>query len=147
MNNFSILFLGLWFINETIVFYLQEVHVTIWCPMRFKWFPMDSHSCKFRLGSYANFNTTMTFFTRNLIVYQLVHNTVLEYSAEVYQLDEEDTFLLWESSKQSMDNYSLTGFKMNLKRQSIKYMVNYFLPSGLFVVASWVICVNYPLIS
>jgi len=64
------------------------------------------------------------------------YNTVLDYSAEVIELDERDAFYLWDSYQ----NFSLTGFEIRLKRQSLKYMVNYFLPSGLFVVASWVIC-------
>jgi len=122
------------------VFYLQEVHITILCRMRFQWFPMDNQRCTFRLGSYANFNTTMIFSTKSLIANKLVHNTVLEYSLEVFQLDKEDTYALWESSIQLIENYSLSGFELQLKRQSTKYVINYFLPSGLFVVASWVIC-------
>ncbi len=108
--------------------------------MRFQWFPMDNQRCTFRLGSYANFNTTMIFSTKSLIANKLVHNTVLEYSLEVFQLDKEDTYALWESSIQLIENYSLSGFELQLKRQSTKYVINYFLPSGLFVVASWVIC-------
>merc|ERR1712079_801698 len=35
-------------------------------------------------------------------------------------------------------NYSLCGFEMTLTRNAAKYLYIYYLPSGLFVVVSWV---------
>ena len=35
-------------------------------------------------------------------------------------------------------NYSVTGFEMILQRKMSFYIVTYYLPSGLFVVVSWI---------
>lgn len=126
---------GLWFSNESKVSYLQEIQVTFWCPMRFQWYPMDTQICKFRIGSYGYDMKYLYVRTEKLTYSKKVHKTVLDYSAEVFQLNEKDTFWLWES----YINYSVTGFEIHLKRQSQKYIINYFVPSGLFVVVSWVI--------
>jgi hypothetical protein len=63
-----------------------------------------------------------------------LRNTILDYSVQIIPLKEEDSIFLW----QDIGNYSLTGFEMRLKRNSLKYLVNYYLPSGLFVIVSWV---------
>ena len=41
-------------------------------------------------------------------------------------------------SSSGFGNYSVTGFKFRLKRRPFQYIVNYYLPSSLFVVVSWV---------
>jgi len=75
--------LGLWFIDETSVLYLQEIHVTYWCSMTFKWYPMDTQICKFKIGSFTNDQTTMIFHTKKLSQEKLADNAVLDYSVEV----------------------------------------------------------------
>ena len=35
-------------------------------------------------------------------------------------------------------NYSVTGFQLVLTRKMSFYVVTYYLPSGLFVVVSWI---------
>lgn len=35
-------------------------------------------------------------------------------------------------------NYSVAGFEMTLQRKMSFYIVTYYLPSGLFVVVSWI---------
>ena len=102
--------------------------------MRFHWYPLDSQICKFRIGSYGNDYQRMTFQTKTLSFDKVGYNAVLDYSVEVLELAESDAFYLWDAYQ----NFSLAGFEIRLKRQSLKYLVNYFLPSGLFVVASWV---------
>ena len=42
---------GVWIIGGTDVFYNQFTTVTFMCPMRYEKFPLDSHICKFRVGS------------------------------------------------------------------------------------------------
>jgi hypothetical protein len=36
------------------------------------------------------------------------------------------------------ENHSLAGFEMILVRHISHYIINYYLPSGLFVVVSWI---------
>lgn len=74
-------------------------------------------------------------FNASLLQYDdSLRNTILDYNVLLDHLKPEDSLFVW----QSIGNYSLTGFEMTLRRNSLKYLVNYYLPSGLFVVVSWV---------
>merc|ERR1719166_797759 len=59
---------------------------------------------------------------------------VLDYDIEILPLDEEDKVFVGGS----LGNYSLAGFEMILKRHVSHYIITYYLPSGLFVVVSWI---------
>jgi len=122
--------LGLWFIDETSVLYLQEIHVTYWCSMTFKWYPMDTQICKFKIGSFTNDQTTMIFHTKKLSQEKLADNAVLDYSVEVFHLNMDDTYVIWAAATDV--NYSVAGFEVHLERRTLKYLVNYYLPSGVF---------------
>ena len=75
----------------------------------------------------------MKFYT-NLLRYDAdSDHSVLDFSFDVLPLKEEDKIFVWDKY-----NFSLAGFEMRLKRNSFKYIINYYLPSGLFVIVSWV---------
>ena len=120
--------------NGSEILYNHEMQITFWCPMRFQNFPLDSHLCKFKLGSYAYDNTKMKFRSSSLSYNVSLQNKILDYDIELRHLKPEDSHFVWES----MGNYSLAGFEIILKRNSLKYLFNYYLPSGMFVVVSWV---------
>ena len=61
--------------------------------------------------------------------------TVLDYHLHVNKLKNKDQYWYWEGTNK---NYSLAGFEMMFQRHTTKYIVEYYLPSGLFVVTSWV---------
>merc|ERR1712020_243998 len=42
---------GLWIIEGNQVYFSQATVVTFSCPMRFDLYPLDAHTCKFRIGS------------------------------------------------------------------------------------------------
>ena len=121
-------------INATTVYCIAEAQVTIWCQMRFNRYPLDEHSCKFRLGSFTFNQSQLSFTSEKLLFKKKVHNTVLDYSVKISELKEEDKIYNWEAD----EDYSVAGFELKLKRHSLKYIFNYYLPSGLFVVMSWV---------
>ena len=130
----SKLFTGLFIVNGNEILYNHEIQITFWCPMRFQNFPLDDQLCKFQLGSYAYDNTKMKFSSASLSYNGNLQNKILDYKIELKHLKPEDSHFVW----LYMGNYSLTGFEIILKRNSLKYLVNYYLPSGLFVVVSWV---------
>ena len=69
---------------------------------------------------------SMTFFCHRSIV--------LDYDIKVQKLREEDQIFIGGE----LGNFSLAGFEMILRRHVSHYIINYYLPSSLFVVVSWV---------
>ena len=59
--------------------------------------------------------------------------SILDYEIEIYALPSVDR----QYTALSM-NYSVAGFKLVLARKMSFYVVTYYLPSGLFVVVSWI---------
>lgn len=59
---------------------------------------------------------------------------MLDYDISINKLREEDRIFVGGS----LGNYSLAGFEMILTRHVSHYIINYYLPSGLFVVVSWI---------
>ena len=64
----------------------------------------------------------------------LFRSIVLDYGIEIKELRHEDRIFVGGS----LGNYSLAGFEMILSRHVSHYIINYYLPSGLFVVVSWI---------
>ena len=60
---------------------------------------------------------------------------VLDYDVTIQHLDEKDQVYLWAGTG---TNYSVAGLEMRLQRNTIKYIIQYYIPSGLFVIVSWV---------
>ena len=59
---------------------------------------------------------------------------VLDYEIKIKQLAPPDRIFVGGA----LGNYSLAGFEMILHRHVSHYIINYYLPSGLFVVVSWI---------
>ena len=59
--------------------------------------------------------------------------SILDYDIDIHPLNPEDT-----SYAALGMNYSVAGFQLVLSRKASFYVVTYYLPSGLFVVVSWI---------
>lgn len=59
---------------------------------------------------------------------------VLDYDITINRLRDSDRIFVGGA----LGNYSLAGFEMILRRHVSHYIINYYLPSGLFVVVSWI---------
>ena len=124
---------GLYYINKTIL-YNVELEVVIYCEMDFEKFPFDSHTCFFKLGSFS-YDASLVTFTLDQLSFTLSKQfNLLDFSTDVNPLpDSQKVYgdygsLYW----------SLTGCEVVLKRSPHKYIFNYYVPSGLIVVFSWV---------
>ena len=73
---------------------------------------------------------------------QIEGKVLLDYDIEIHDLDQKDKIYYWEGTG---SNYSLAGFELEFRRYKLQYIIQYYIPSGLFVVVSWVICyhINY----
>jgi hypothetical protein len=58
----------------------------------------------------------------------------LDYAITIDPLHENDSVFLGGA----LGNYSLAGFEMVLRRHVSTYIITYYLPSGLVVIASWI---------
>ena len=94
--------------------------------MRFDRYPLDSHVCKFRVGS-TNLDMTRMLFSETAVSFDpKARNTILDYAVEVVQLRKEDRILPFGD----LGNYSITGIEIIFTRHKLKYMYMYYLPSG-----------------
>lgn len=70
---------GVWIVGRNEINYNQATSVTFLCPMRFDLFPLDSHVCKFRVGS-TNLDMTRMMFAEAKVNYnEETRNTILDY--------------------------------------------------------------------
>ena len=126
---------GMWVHADKQVYYSTDAHVAFICPMRFDKFPLDTQTCYFKLGSYSYNDQQMTFTTKIAGYENPEGNTIaLDYAITVTKLIGEEANL--ESGE--LGNYSMAGFKMVLQRHVSTYIITYYLPSGLFVIVSWI---------
>ena len=59
--------------------------------------------------------------------------SVLDYSVKIRELPEEK-----QNYVAITGNYSVAGFEMTLKRKVSHYIITCYLPSGMFVIVSWI---------
>jgi len=114
--------------------YSQASQITFICPMIFNYFPLDTQVCKFQVGSYSYNMEKMIFAVTQLGYAHTSRSIVLDYDITINKLREADRIFVGGS----LGNYSLAGFEMILRRHVSHYIINYYLPSGLFVVVSWI---------
>ncbi|XP_040566993.1 glycine receptor subunit alpha-2 [Lepeophtheirus salmonis] len=127
---------GLWIGADKTILYSQATHITFICPMRFDKFPLDTQVCKFQVGSCSYDDTKMRFMTENA-GYQspkTANSIALDYDIQIKMLSKEDQVFLGGG----LGNFSLAGFELVLHRYVSTYIITYYLPSGLFVIVSWI---------
>ena len=120
--------------NGTNISYEMTFEATIFCPMTFESYPLDSHNCYFMLGSYSHYEANV-----NVKLYFLNFNisnqvSLLDYSPQVYPLPKS----MEKYIDREMMTYARAGCLIRLERNIIKYIVNHYIPSGLLVIVSWV---------
>ena len=126
---------GLWIGADYKIMFSQSTHITFICPMHFDKFPLDTQVCKFLVGSYSYDDTIMKFHTRGASYQKPQGNSIaLDYAIKINKLSEEDRLLVFGS----LGNFSLAGFELVLSRYVSTYIITYYLPSGLFVIVSWI---------
>lgn len=127
---------GLWITADKTVLYSQATHITFICPMRFDKFPLDTQTCKFQVGSYSYDDTKMVFITENAgyLAPKTENSIALDYKIVVKRLRDSDQVFMGGP----LGNFSLAGFEMVLNRYVSTYIITYYLPSGLFVIVSWI---------
>jgi len=125
---------GLWIDSRKRIYYSQATSITFICPMLFDSFPLDTQVCKFQVGSYSYDMNRMVFDVSTLGYIQNTQSIILDYEISIKNLKKSDR--IFEAG--ALGNFSLAGFEMTLSRHVMSYIITYYLPSGLFVVVSWI---------
>ena len=115
--------------------------VSIYCPMRFEKYPLDLQICPLQIGSYGYNDSYMSYKLGRLTRDTQQRIAVLDYRIDIFNLSPEHQ--LMKGLEDPNSNFTLTGFMMELTRKRFSYVVNFYLPSGLFVVVSWVSLIRY----
>ena len=114
--------------------YSGEIEITLYCKMKFETYPLDSHVCDFKFGS-SKFDSSKLNFTLQQLIFESSEQVgLLDYIPQVTRLP--DNKKLW-IEVGPLTWYS-TGCEIRLDRNVKKYLINYYIPSGLLVIASWV---------
>ncbi|XP_040566996.1 glycine receptor subunit alphaZ1 [Lepeophtheirus salmonis] len=127
---------GLWVGADKTILYSQATHITFICPMRFDKFPLDKQVCKFQVGSCSYDDTKMQFMTESAGYqsHKTANSIALDYDIAIKLLSKEDQVFF----DGGLGNFSLAGFELVLHRYVSTYIITYYLPSGLFVIVSWI---------
>ena len=126
-------FEGLYFVNNSLL-YNGEYEVAFYCRMIFEKYPLDAHVCDFKLTSFSYDSSIINFTLNKLLFEESQQVSLLDYSITVDHLPEakrgigEYGSLVWEAA----------GCEIRLERNIRKYVVNYYVPSGLLAMVSWV---------
>lgn len=124
---------GVWLDEENFLIYALATRITFICPMKFNAFPMDIQRCKFQVGSFNYDMSKMVFENEFVPDEKQAIKSILDYQITIKDLKPEETHYMALGM-----NYSVAGFEMILQRKMSFYIVTYYLPSGLFVVVSWI---------
>ena len=89
--------------------------------------------CKFRLGSYQYRASQVSFVLADLQQDVGRTNVLLEHM-RVVPLHSTDDIFTW----RDIGNYSICGFRIQMKRGSFQFICNNYVPAALFVLVSWV---------
>ena len=101
--------------------------------MKFNSFPMDIQVCKFQVGSFNYDNSKLIFANHMLPDAKTAVKSILDYDIDIKELAPDETHYVALNM-----NYSVAGFEMTLTRKMSFYVITYYLPSGLFVLVSWI---------
>lgn len=123
---------GLWLNRNFEIMYAVATRITFICPMTFNSFPLDVQVCRFQVGSF-NYDTSKMVFLDEFIADEKQIRSVLDYFIEINKLPPSYSYYVALTG-----NYSVAGFELTLRRKVSHYIITYYLPSGMFVIVSWI---------
>jgi len=123
---------GLWLNRNQEIMYAVATRITFICPMTFNSFPLDVQVCLFQVGSF-NYDNTKMVFNDSFIAEEGAIRSVLDYAIQIRMLPDKN-----KNYMALTGNYSVAGFELTLRRKVSHYIITCYLPSGMFVIVSWI---------
>ena len=119
--------------------------ITIYCSMVFDHYPLDSHICYFKVCSTNYLEDKVSYKNEpfmadheiDLSGQHFKQLTVLDYDVELSKLSEKYHFLEL-GTQTDIKRQSIAGFEIKLQRKYKKYIIYYYIPSGLIAIISCV---------
>ena len=119
--------------------------ITIYCSMVFDYYPLDSHVCYLKVCSTSYLANKVSYKTEpfmddheiDLSGEHFKQLTVLDYEVELNKLPEKHSFIELGTQKDILRR-SIAGFEIRLHRKYKKYIIYYYMPSGLIAIISCV---------
>ena len=125
--------------NFTEVQYLFEGEITITCPINYDKFPFHSAICKLRITSMTLDKSKLEFrpLLDDVRPDTMLHmDKIRSYTLTVDYLKGDDT--LGPSYSTKGVSFSVVGLKIDLVSKYKQYIYNYFVPTTMFTMTSWV---------
>ena len=141
IHDYQTFFYGLWYDYDKNwigwLGYKNEVEIELFCGMTFESYPMDEQICQFLIGSEEYLELSGQHFSINRVSFlESSEQVALQgYKLEIKKLSESE-----ESTYDSNDemHFQRTGFAIKFHHNFWKYLMNYYIPSGILVIFSWV---------
>ena len=123
--------------DQNWLLYENEVEIDLFCKMTFESYPMDEQICYFLIGSSKEFEYSGQLFSLNPW-YPIKFNNSKQVALQGYGLEInpiDDTLSL---DSNYGYHFQRTGFEIRFHHNFWKYLMNYYIPSGILVIFSWV---------
>ena len=125
--------------DQNWLLYENEVEIDLFCKMTFEYYPMDEQICYFLIGSPNHLEYSGQLFspsTYNPIKFDNSQQVALQgYRLEINPLPKDEK-LFFDPAYDK--HYQRTGFEIKFQHSFWKYLMNYYIPSGILVIFSWV---------
>ena len=123
-------------INKTgFVKYEALVNFVFSCQMNSDHYPLETHQCQFRIGSYYSTSETVSCISK--FEYDFYRQRSLQYFIRIEELPR-DARIYRNSAIFNSKTYDVCGFSIHLKRTRIQTFFQMYFFSILFVTVSWV---------
>ena len=122
--------------NHSLV-YTNAFEITLFCKMNFESYPFDKQRCDINLTSYSNSKKEVTFQLQKVNFLDNYQMSSMEFNSRAKSFDDYDDEFI--RSDGEVMKWSVVGFSVYLTRNPNKILIDYFIPSGLLVLVSWVI--------
>ena len=117
--------------------YSLHVDIRFSCQMNFDQYPLDSHQCPFRIGSYSN--TVETINCTSEVTIDKERQRSLQHFISIEPLPRRYHTYLYHSRR-----FATCGFNVLLSRTRTQNFFQVYLTSLLFVIVSWVSFIIHP---
>ena len=122
---------GLQILKNRSIRFNARVDIKFSCQMNFDRYPLDSHHCPFRIGSYYGTEGTIT--CTSEYAYDNERQRSLQYFIDIEKLPQKyETYVIDER------RYSICGVNILLNRTKMQILFQVYLTSTLLAIISWV---------